>query len=445
MGGYAKIFIILALGFVYFTFLFDDNLFYLIIFGVYIYYMYVKKSIIGDTFNYFLVILFLLFSIIILGSNISRLIDMSIMEFSGRDWRILIHPLISVMILDAVYSLSRYYKIRIRDVAIVFMLAILTGLLLYAISLPSVELEEMFAAKTLRKSFLVVRNVNLADDVYFFLSCSLLAAAFYLRNRLSFKIAIFAVSAAVIALFLVLVIQGQSRGAWLGIICGIAFVLASSIYYRRFLVPLLALIAIITIATVNINVIAKRLSTEGALFSEILDQWRSQGTLDISKLDSSKKSSTFYRLEAYENAWVLFKLKPWFGHGGFDTEKLKPLVPHKETLVHVHHSHNILMDVTLRQGIGVGIVYLALIFLPIVLLLRLVNRRNKDTKLYYCGSIFLAYSIYVLIENMFDLSFIRSDPGVRILYMLMAWCGLLLAEDKQMSDDSNQPVIGQSP
>jgi len=100
MGGYAKIFIILALGFVYFTFLFDDNLFYLIIFGVYIYYMYVKKSIIGDTFNYFLVILFLLFSIIILGSNISRLIDMSIMEFSGRDWRILIHPLISVMILD---------------------------------------------------------------------------------------------------------------------------------------------------------------------------------------------------------------------------------------------------------------------------------------------------------------------------------------------------------
>ena len=437
-------FLIRALLFVsFFGFFYDDNLFYFAFAAFYLIYFFRYRSPqLIDPNNKFILHLFLLFLVLLIFANIHRVFNGTILDFNGRDWRILVHPIVCLMILDAVYSVSRSIKYRCRDVALTIITAIIVGTISYILLFSEKPLVDIMFGQgdsssgyfdddgtyVLRQSGLMDRNVNLVDDVYFFLSCSLAAMLIFVPVRGMPRLLVAALVMAFVIFFLNLVIESQSRSGWVGIVSGATVALFLGCLHRRVLVPILIVTTLFLVAAWKSDKIFTRVTSANAILETVWKQWNTGREAVVPDVTPKRGGAVYERILIYENAWELFKLKPWFGHGGYDPEKQKELVPNPKILVERVHTHNVLIDVTLRQGILVGLVYLIFMGLPILWLIRLGAQNRQNPELYYFCAILLVYAVYVFVQNLFNLSLIRSDPGVRIQYLYFALFGILLSE-----------------
>lgn len=437
-GNRAAFMIAAVFGTAYFGFFFDDNIFYFVFAAFYGVYAMMRAQFAPDAASTLFYRIFLGFAVILFISNAGRIMDTSISEFSGRDWRITFHPLVVLMILDASYFVVKHFKLNVPALSPYLIAAIIAGTLSFVFLGQDRTLGQILTITSERTSGIIERNFNLADDVYFFLTCSLVSLLLYLKtSRPVFWLTVL-VSAALSLYFMLMVVGGQSRAAWLGVLAGVGAATLYGVLHRRYLVPFLLVLITFMVGIWQYDNIEARVLKEAGIYQELWAQWQASGTIDLEKLDQDKGLSTYLRLQGYENARVLLKDSPWVGHGGFNTEKLKEKVPYGDNLVFIAHTHNIFIDVAIRQGIGVGLVYVILMIFPIVLSAWMCGKAaNGDPAHYYFATILLAYAIYVLVENMVDLSYIRSDPGVRIQYLYFGLSGLLLA---QLTSSSPTPV-----
>jgi len=418
----------------FFGFFFDDNFFYLATAVLYLKYYLLRNEITKTNINRYLLYAFFGTIAILLAANSMRIVDLSVADFNGRDWRIIVTPIVCLMAVDAVYSLARYYDVQLKDVALWFVLAIIGGTFAFVVWSPEVELSRMLQFGEVRRTGLVDRNPNMADDVYFFLICSMLAFGLFIASRISLRAVLFALCAVLGVYFALLILQGQSRGGWLGMVFGTFFFVVYAALLKRYVAMIVIVAVAIPILLFKGDMLTERLSFEGKLRADIWQQLQTTGSVDLDKLNDADGPSTLRRLKSYSNGWTLLKRAPLTGNGTFNPETMKEFVSYPMILVEIHHLHNFFLDIAVRQGIGVMAVYLMLILSPIYILIRLSYRYRSDFRIFYFLGVFLAFAIYLFIENLTNLTFIRRDPGVRIQYILMGIYGLILAETTRRNE-----------
>ena len=213
-GNRAAFMIAAVFGTAYFGFFFDDNIFYFVFAAFYGVYAMMRAQFAPDAASTLFYRIFLGFAVILFISNAGRIMDTSISEFSGRDWRITFHPLVVLMILDASYFVVKHFKLNVPALSPYLIAAIIAGTLSFVFLGQDRTLGQILTITSERTSGIIERNFNLADDVYFFLTCSLVSLLLYLKtSRPVFWLTVL-VSAALSLYFMLMVVGGQSRAAW---------------------------------------------------------------------------------------------------------------------------------------------------------------------------------------------------------------------------------------
>ena len=429
----------------YFGFFFDDNLFYLCTALIYAKYVLNSDSITRTATNRILLWFFIAIITAFVIVNLRRMVTFEFLDFSNRDWKIVITPIVCVMIVDSVYSLARFYQVKLHHFSIAILLAIVAGTFAYVAISPEVDHARLFDFSNRRSSGLVTRNVNMADDVYFFLICSILAFSIFCRIQLKYRVILFGVLAILAVYFLAMIMQGQSRGGWLGILAGSGFVMLYAAALKRYVPILIVTVLLVPLLLVRGETLLNRLSFESELRQQVWSQIRETGTIDLDSLQEKDGVSTYSRILSYKNGWDLFTLHPYVGHGWFVPEKMTHMVTYPDLMVKIRHLHNFFLDIAVRQGVFIMLVYLGLILIPVAFLIRTSFLHRRDSRFFYFCSIYLAFSIYLFVENLTNLTFIRSDPGVRIQYILMGIYGLILYESGKRLADHDENATTRRP
>lgn len=126
-----------------------------------------------------------------------------------------------------------------------------------------------------------------------------------------------------------------------------------------------------------------------------------------------------HRVMIYQSGLEIWKAAPFFGQGSFSTQEIHQQHPNIEPCVFENfaHVHNLYLDLAIRGGVLL-IAFYAISMIAFFWFLGQSNLGLSD----FTRHLFLLIAVYILVENLFDLTFIYSS----ILRAIILAYGLVL-------------------
>lgn len=146
--------------------------------------------------------------------------------------------------------------------------------------------------------------------------------------------------------------------------------------------------------------------------------------------------STTVRLSLWADGFNVGSEKATFGHGHYDRYKLVENYDFAKPckFVSVPHLHNFYLDLFIRGGYFAVLAFIGLSAALLWLLLSVLFSNNKYSLL---AAPIVLHMSYLIVENIFDLTFFRTSELLNVLLCIAALCGITFAlnEGEQTSID----------
>lgn len=166
-------------------------------------------------------------------------------------------------------------------------------------------------------------------------------------GRVPYRWPLAGLAVVVLALFLVALMMTWSRGAWLALIIGIAFVgmfkllqvaRGGRIRMRNLVIMGgVAAVCVLLLASLGAHKITQRITAESDIYQRILS----------GEIKNMPKTSVGWRVHMQVFAWQKFRERPWFGWGPYT----KQLIDNSDLGLPWGHLHNSYWEVLLRFGV----------------------------------------------------------------------------------------------
>ncbi len=391
-------------------------------------------------------------------------------------------------LLDFVYCVSRSHRLNVRllqdyilaGVCIATFL-VLAEKFLFGSPLNGLNgLLEFFSSRRVGERSFATLNQNHQDDFYIYVVV-LLVWTSLLKSRMAAgnRYETFLV-AALTAMFFLMFLTGGSRAGLAGFAAGIIF-LASLVFLKQRRILSISALSFLMILPIPDLLPAGPGSVPGSVLSpdrnanqsflqplHTISQQSTPLSPDASDAASDKPKtpgrtpswvlcdlesgvatsyalkdpSIILRLEIYRIAWGMWLERPILGHGGYDNRALAEGMSERDTCIthYLSHVHNQYLDLAVRGGILMFLMYLGM---TLYMLISLVRTYAESRKTWHHALPLIGYVVYILVENLFDANFARNDYLMAInlgFWMMIALT--LFNPEKPDTKGTAQPSAG---
>ena len=390
-----------------------------------------------------------------------------------------------LLIVDAVAFQFNYFKISPEKFARIVIYAVFLSVILNFIwtifAHPNVPLLELFLGGY-RKSYLgLMLNSNHADDLFVLQITILLFCNSVLLANGKKDPQILFLSALFILYFIYTIGILGSRGGLIGLLVGLAFVvllLAAKMNWKASAIYLVVMIVVLAmlpqkhynrlINNLSVTSFIKVLEKKPQLIveqkaKELNKQINGQSksiqvkpvkpTKDKSQVDTTKPArvesakalvcdfekmvinngqtgsfdkSSNTRILLWVDGFYAGLQKPIFGHGEYNKHKLIDDYELKSPckIKHFSHIHNFYLDLFVRGGGFLVVVFVGLSIFLMYLLLQVIFSKEQYNLVVVP---IIVHLIYLFIENIFDLTFFRTSELLNVLLCIATLCGVTFA------------------
>jgi len=301
-------------------------------------------------------------------------------------------------------------------------------LIRFAFAPESLDLNLLLGAQ--RASGLFGYNVNLADDIYALLIVIVLASAPAIGNgnggngeRMRNGALIFLLLC-IYVYSVMFFIQGQSRGGWVSFITSLVIIIVISTISKRS-IPLskIALFIGAAILILKIDLVLTRSTEENFLINKTYNI----AQIMIPESDNNIVENYNYvhmgnietRILLWKDALNIIYHNPVRGITGWNIEKIYKYSLYPEVTLRYGHYHNLFLDVSVRFGLIMFIIYIIMfaIIIAILVLSFLSKYEIKDNNGNRIGIICVFFFVYLFTENLFDVNFPQKEIMSLIIFV----------------------------
>ncbi len=347
-----------------------------------------------------------------------------------------------VMMLDAVRYLSNIQTISTLLIAKTVLFLSLVFLIIRVaylyVSGEFLNVSELFRLSGSRNKLISI-NPNHADNVSIFILLMLGWSLCILFVKRQSTIIWWVLGLGLIPLYGVIYVSTNSYGGFLALGAALFAVALFLALRQREYMPIAAVLFVFVFAALAAGIWAKQIESlnpleQAKVFMSpgAITRLQESSCIDFDTYGNPKFSDEFeimptatFRLAIAINAIKIWKEKPVFGHGGYDADRFADEIKGTDDciLAHLSHTHNFYLDLMVRGGLFLLFMYAVLIGVALSSMTIIMFKVGKYQMLLLLPV--LGYTVYLVIENFFDLSFTGADALIAILLNIAVVWGVI--------------------
>lgn len=421
------------------------------------------KMLADDQMRVFLKRVFLLICAVIavVVANGSLLAGTSLALIVEQHHRLFIFLLLGPVIADLTYVSLQQSRIDAFKIYRTFHLGLLVLILIklvYVLVSGGFPSNLGLEAVTGRGSGFFSRNYNFYDDYSILLVCaSVWTTRLAIQEwRAPHYTLLWLAPMITVVFFWNIIIFGESRGGWLGVIAMLVFTIAILFGFHRFKAVLLVVVLLVALTTMHWDRIVPEMTKSWPAVEKLIFGKQANGgqvgttgntqnqptsvfptddnaTTGVAPSPSNCEDGTVtyediagsgkdlnitLRLAIYDFAFNAWLARPFLGYGAYDKRRLVKEIPAEDrcAVLFMDHPHNLYLHLGISGGLILLLPVVALACAPILLLGLAAWRKLPGALLYLPAA---AFSVFFLVENLFGLNFTNLHLGVPISWLLM--------------------------